>query len=49
MNNQVEFDARRKIRERIEELWPAVYQTVNDFLFAILSFVKDTIRGLWPR
>ena len=31
----------------IQGIWPSVYGTLNDILFGIIRFVKDTISGLW--
>ncbi len=36
-----------KIIHFIQGVWPSVYGTLNDILFGIIRFVKDTISGLW--
>ena len=36
-----------KGRHFIQEVWPSIYGILNDILFGIIRFVKDTISGLW--
>lgn len=31
----------------IEDAWPSVYRTVNDILYGIINFIKDTLSSLW--
>jgi len=31
----------------IQDIWPSVYGTINDILFGIVRFIKDTIIDLW--
>lgn len=36
-----------KIIHFIQDIWPSVYGTLNDIIFGIIKFIKDTISGLW--
>lgn len=38
----------RKIRNKIEDMWPAIYNLMNAFFFGIIKFIKFLIAGLWP-
>lgn len=33
----------------IQDVWPAVYNTVNSLFFGTINFIKDTISGIWRR
>lgn len=38
-----------KLYHFIQEIWPKIYKTFNDFLMGTISFVIDTLGGLWRR
>ncbi len=44
-NTKESFSA--KVIHFIQGAWPSVYGTLNDILFGIIRFIKDTISGLW--
>jgi len=39
---------REKFYRLLQDIWPAIYNLINSFVFGIVKFFRFLISGLWP-